>query len=63
MRCSDCQNELAHCHELLIVHADGSAECTGDDACEVWTEAHLWVMTCAEAIPDGCCEVEMPIAA
>lgn len=50
--CSSCAGELAHCHETLVVHADGSAECEGYPACGLDPTGHdLW-MACAEL--DGC---------
>jgi hypothetical protein len=31
MSCTQCADELDHCHGTLIAHLDGAAECT--DAC------------------------------
>jgi hypothetical protein len=63
MSCRDCTAEVAHCHEVLLVHADGSYECSGDEACAGHPEAHFWVATCAELVPDGCCSEELLLAA
>jgi hypothetical protein len=63
MRCRDCHDELAHCHEVLIVHADGTAECTGENPCLASIEAHRWRLPCAELGTDTCCSEELPLAA
>jgi hypothetical protein len=63
MECRECEREIVHCHDVLIVHADGSYECSGDGECSGWVETHSWVVTCAELSPDGCCSAEVPVAA
>ena len=63
MECRDCQSEMVHCHDVLIVHADSSYECSGEGECSGWVEAHAWLVTCAELTPDGCCSLEVPVAA
>ena len=35
---------LAHCHETLVLHADGTVECDGEAACGLDELQHdLWV--------------------
>ena len=63
MSCRDCVLDVTHCHDVLLVHADGSYECTGDEACTDRPELHAWVLTCAELFPEGCCHEELPLAA
>ena len=63
MTCSDCDNGLDHCHDLLIRHADGTIECTADGECTVRVEVHTWILTCADVFPDDCCVEELVHAA
>ena len=63
MSCRDCDALVAHCHDVLIVHADGSYECSGEEPCAGRLEAHAWVVSCDEVVPAGCCAEEMPLAA
>jgi hypothetical protein len=45
--CPECSAEQLHCHETLVLHADGTAECEGYPACGLDPAAHdLW-MACA----------------
>lgn len=32
MSCESCTGDLIHCHGTLVIHADGTTECT-DDGC------------------------------
>ena len=45
--CLDCLEELEHCHELLVLHSDGSLEC-GDNLCAADPDVHEWTITCAD---------------
>jgi hypothetical protein len=49
--CADCEGGWLHCHELLVVHADGTRACLGDPRCGAGPEAHEWRADCQEA---GC---------
>jgi hypothetical protein len=33
MLCAFCHQGLSHCHGLLLLHADGSAECSEEPTC------------------------------
>lgn len=50
--CRDCQDELEHCHGVVIRHLDGSCECADDLDCAVVVEAHLFAVDCTEP---SCC--------
>ena len=46
-----CDDELAHCHGVLVRHADGRCECLEGPACDGGPPLHEWVVGCAEV---GC---------
>jgi hypothetical protein len=50
--CSDCTDDLEHCHGVAIVHLDGCSECVDDPGCDVVAEAHALAIACSEP---GCC--------
>ena len=41
--CTDCAQELEHCHGTAIVLEDGSHECSEDPECRLAIELHLWI--------------------
>ena len=45
MTCADCRAGHEHCHEVLLVHADGETECAGDD-CDGAHERHEHLADC-----------------
>lgn len=51
--CTDCADDLDHCHAAWIRHADGHQECLAIE-CRVGADAHLFVLACVEVDP-GCC--------
>ncbi len=54
-RCPDCAAGLDHCHGTLVLHSDGSVECT-DLTCVVHdAERHVLVIRCTEIGPDCAC--------
>jgi hypothetical protein len=46
-----CEEELAHCHGVLVRHADGRCECIGTPGCGGDEPTHDWAVACAEV---GC---------
>jgi hypothetical protein len=40
--CTDCAEDLEHCHGTAIVQEDGSHECSEDPDCRLAIELHLW---------------------
>jgi hypothetical protein len=57
VRCRWCNDDLEHCHETLVVHVTGGAQCI-EPGCEVPTEAHHTAIDCADF---GCrCAVSGP---
>jgi hypothetical protein len=55
--CSDCRSGVDHCHGTLVMHADGTVDCT-DAACELGDLIrHAFVIDCA-AVLGGCCAAE-----
>ena len=63
MRC--CEEALAHCHGVLVRHADGRCECLDDPGCDAGAPTHDWAVGCAEVgCPCGDEDVEVvPLAA
>ena len=55
LSCSLCVADVFHCHELSVVHADGSATC-GDPWCTLPHHLHDWQVTCGSpaAVECGC---------
>jgi hypothetical protein len=51
MGCLDCDDELEHCHGVLVRHADGRRECVEHAACDGAEPAHGWAVACTEV---GC---------
>jgi hypothetical protein len=51
MGCTECHEGLHHCHDVLVVHADGQVECDDAERCGGRRAAHGWVVSCAEV---GC---------
>lgn len=50
-----CDDELAHCHGVLVRHADGRIECIEDTGCDAGEPTHEWAVACAE-VGCGCGE-------
>ena len=60
-----CDDELAHCHGVLLRHDDGRCECIEAPGCDGAEPAHEWAVACAEV---GCAcgreaEEAVPLAA
>lgn len=49
----DCGNGLGHCHEVLVLHADGTIDCDGLDRCGGDALLHDWTIACVE-LACGC---------
>jgi hypothetical protein len=41
--CSDCDQELEHCHGTAIVAEDGSYACSDDPDCRMAIDLHLFI--------------------
>ena len=55
-----CEQELAHCHGTLVLHADGTVECGEQATCEADDAQHgLWV-ACDE-LGCGCVGDDAPL--
>jgi len=55
--CRLCLEELDHCHDVSIEHADGSTECM-DPTCHLAHELHEWHLSCAALEPPCPCVPE-----
>jgi hypothetical protein len=55
--CRMCVDDLEHCHEVSIEHADGSTECL-DPSCDLSHELHEWHQSCAALDPPCPCMPE-----
>ena len=53
MSCSDCRDEIEHCHAVWVRHRDGHEECLGLE-CRSRAHAHVLVVVCTEVDP-ACC--------
>lgn len=56
-RCSACLDDLEHCHDVSLEHADGTTECM-DPACTVDHTLHEWQLSCAALDPPCPCNPE-----
>ena len=67
MRCPLCTDDLEHCHEVSIAHADGTTECGGDAPCALGHLLHDWRVPCVDLDPPCPCAgddaVPLPLAA
>lgn len=60
--CVLCSRGMDHCHGSLVVHSDGTAECT-DITCEdVVVDTHELVLDCLQ-LTGGCACAEMTVVA
>ena len=59
--CRLCIEELDHCHDVSIEHADGSSECI-DPTCRLPHDAHEWQLPCSGLEPPCPCipEEQLP---
>ncbi len=58
--CPACRAELFHCHEVSVVHADGSSSCT-DPWCTLPHHVHDWQEACAHPGAAACwCTADRP---
>ncbi|WAL67182.1 hypothetical protein ORV05_05165 [Amycolatopsis cynarae] len=53
MECAGCSSDLDHCHGTVILHEDGSVECTEPDCRDLDEARHTLRITCTE-IEGGC---------
>jgi hypothetical protein len=51
MGCNDCDQDLDHCHDVLLVHGDGTTECSSGPGCEGRRETHIWLVLVDEVLP------------
>ena len=47
MDCNDCRDDFDHCHELLVLHIDGTPECI-DPKCSGHFDIHEWEAFCLD---------------
>ncbi len=53
MPCRDCTASVDHCHGTLVIHTEGSAECTEPDCIDLEYIRHTLVLDCSE-VTGGC---------
>ncbi len=51
--CTACRAELFHCHEVSVLHADGSSSCT-DPWCTLPHHVHEWQHACTSSGAAAC---------
>jgi hypothetical protein len=60
MTCSDCTGGQEHCHDALIVHADGTTECAAGPGCPPSAAIHTFRVSCDDIVPPcRCAAVEV----
>jgi hypothetical protein len=52
--CVRCESNLEHCHGALVVHLDGSVDCTEPDCYDADRARHELVVDCDDTMFDGC---------
>jgi hypothetical protein len=52
--CDGCAGGLLHCHQTLVLHADGTAECEGYPRCGLEPPAHDHWVACTELASCSC---------
>jgi hypothetical protein len=58
--CDLCLQDLDHCHDVSIEHADGSTECM-DPGCRLPHDLHEWQLPCSGFEPPcPCVPEELP---
>ncbi len=61
-RCRACATAMEHCHETLVLHADGTLECERWATCGGGPAGHEWWVTCTELEAQcGCTGDEQPL--
>ena len=58
--CPTCDDDLEHCHGVLVLHADGRAECWELPRCEGEVVEHDYEVPCHE-LGCGCLGDEAPL--
>ncbi|HEV7207673.1 MAG TPA: hypothetical protein VGN54_02925 [Mycobacteriales bacterium] len=51
--CHRCEDEVWHCHGVLVVHQDGSTHCLEDPSCRADAVQHGFVGPCEQLLV-GC---------
>lgn len=46
--CRSCDDQLDHCHDTLVLHADGTAACDGSARCAAREDLHEWWIPCTD---------------
>lgn len=59
MSCTTCIEDLEHCHETLVLHADGTLECEGVERCGGDEVLHECSVACTD-LGCGCLGDELP---
>ena len=55
--CRACSSEVDHCHGTVVIHADGSVDCTEVRCVDVSETRHSYVLACSIALREcGCRE-------
>lgn len=49
--CRDCAEAVEHCHATVLIHEDGTLECTSEGPCRLPLEAHAMVTACSQILP------------
>lgn len=56
--CPECAAELDHCHGTLIIHTEGTAECTDSECTVTLSCRHGLVVDCSSLQPACSCAEE-----
>lgn len=55
LRCLECERNWEHCHDAIVIHANGEFECSAPGSCRLTVEFHAIVIECADLSPACCC--------
>lgn len=59
-QCPLCSRGIEHCHGSLVVHSDGTSECTAITCEDLHVEMHELVLECIQ-LANGCVCVEVSV--
>jgi hypothetical protein len=53
--CADCGADVDHCHGTLVVHGDGTTDCTDATCAGADPLRHALIVDCEAVLGGGCC--------
>lgn len=59
--CRECEEAVDHCHGTVMLHSDGSVECTEVHCSDLSEFRHIYVLTCTVVINECRCREGNPL--